>query len=88
MYIAIIGILIVSIKIGEYPPIEFTICWFAFWMLQALLTMKIQQQKKEKENKFIDKMGEKVGEYVNEENVGELTKHFLGVKIKPKKGDK
>lgn len=38
MYIMVIGLFAFCFIVKDYPPAEFTYCWFGFWMLQAVIT--------------------------------------------------
>lgn len=79
MYICIIGLFAFCYITNNYPPAEFTYCWFGFWVAQAIITCKLQIDKRKKKNKtdFL----EAVTPYINEDNVDNLIEKYLGVDL-------
>ena len=83
MYVAILGILAVCLVSSSYPPIEFTICWFSFWIIQAAITAKLHIDKRQKTRQK-DLLGA-LSEYINCDNVESIVENIVGVELKKNK---
>lgn len=81
MYLAIIGFMGVCWKVG-YPPMEVTICWFAFWIGQSVVTMRIHFKKKERQYK--ERLIDKVEPYLTQDNFENVIEKGFGIELAPK----
>jgi len=84
MYLMIIGLFLFCFITTAYPPIEFTICWFIFWIAQAIITCVLQINKRKVRHKTEEKelkvrLIDALAPYFNEENANELIKKYVGI---------
>lgn len=86
MYLAVIGFPVSLVLTSSWPPMEVTICWFAFWIGQAVITATLQISKKKREQKY--KLVNEFSRYITEDNVNEIIESKTGLKIKPRKEKK
>lgn len=83
MYIMIIGFMAVCLIMKEWPPAEFTYCWFAFWIAQAVITAALQINKRK--HRYNESLLEAVTPYINQDNAEAIARKLTGVDLKTKK---
>jgi hypothetical protein len=83
MYVMVIGYLAVCLLIKDWPPAEFTYCWFGFWVVQALVTAHLEENKRahKRQQTFLQALVP----YINEDNAEALVERWLDVDIKPER---
>lgn len=83
MYVNIIGMFAYVMITKDYPPTSFVIAWFGFWAVQAVVTCKLQLDKR-KHNSNIS-FWDAMLPYLNQENIAALAEKFLDIDLTYKK---
>lgn len=77
MYINIIGMFVYVAMTKDYPPTSFVIAWFGFWAVQAVVTCKLQIDKR-KHNANIS-FWDAALPFLNQENICALAERYLDI---------
>ena len=87
MYIMVIGIFAFCFITQQYPPAEFTYCWFGFWIAQAAITCILQINKRKDRHKTEDRISfwEAITPYINADNADKLIERYIGIEPNYKK---
>lgn len=83
MFLAIIGYVAAGFIRENWPPSEITYCWFGFWTVQAIVTAKLQIDKRKddrhyKEYEQQQTFMESIVPFINKDNAVAVCDRFLG----------
>ena len=86
MYIMVICLFLFCYITQQYPPAEFTYCWFIFWIAQAIITCVLQINKRKSRRHEQERISffEAITPYINEENVNSIIEKYTGISPKYK----
>ena len=86
MYIMVICLFLFCYITQQYPPAEFTYCWFIFWIAQAIITCVLQINKRKSRRHDQERISffEAITPYINEENVNSIVEKYTGISPKYK----
>lgn len=81
MYVMVISIFLFCYITQQYPPAEFTYCWFIFWIAQAAITCVLQINKRSDRRRTQQQTSlfEAVVPYINEENVDKIIEKYFDI---------
>ena len=83
MMLAIIGYVVAGFYRDNWPPAEITYCWFGFWTVQAIVTAKLQMDKRKdrrhcKDYEQQQTFMESIVPFINKDNAVAICDRFLG----------
>lgn len=83
MMLAIVGYVAAGFIRDCWPPAEITYCWFGFWTVQAIVTARLQMDKRKDDRRYKEydqqqTFMQSVVPFINKDNAVALCDRFLG----------